>query len=375
MHNINIFLASSLDEFRNERDKLKIYLSGTELDQLFNEDNTKISLIRCEEVSYGYTGIRLQNVLNEKIKESQISVFLIKDDIYEGTLEEFRVAFNCAKNKSKRRGSRHTMFVYFFGSSNEIDRIIQEISKGNIYARKCHDIYEMESIFIVELLKYERELLVKQGERYRYKRNTKDCFLHDDEFENYKEQCEAIFGEYEWHQERQDALRIDVHSKIQQLLRKIGNIRLNNDSLHIIEKLFIYSKIYNWANKTGYKSKEHCELMMEYADLLTQRKQNEDAKNVCKILIPLIEDLFSSESEKRQLSDLYCSIGRYYHEMKELTDALDCYDKAHNIQESLYSSSEPIIQSTIKVINTIKNDLSNSGGEKKNVLANSNMSI
>lgn len=372
---INIFLASSLEDLMVERNELQNYLSGTELDQLFNEDHTKITVIRCEKVSYGYTGTRLQEVHNQKIKDSQISVFLIKDDIHEGTAEEFRVAFNLAQNKSKRRGLKYVMFVYFFGDSKEIDKKIQEMSKGNIYAKKCHNIYEMESIFILELLKYERELLVKQGERYRYKRNPKDYSLHDIEFENYKEQGEAIFGEYEWHQERQKALQIDIQGIIQQILRKTESTRLNNDSLHTIEKLLVYSKIYNWANKTGYKSEEHCERMLEYANLLTQRKQNEDARNVCEILIPLIEDLYSSESKKIQLSDSYCSIGHVYHEMRELTNALDCYEKAYDIQKSLYGFSNPIMQSTITVINTIKNDLSNSGGEKKSILANSNMSI
>lgn len=367
MHTINIFLASSL-MLKKERKELPTFLSGTQLRQLLLEDKTMVNLIRCEDVSKGYKGTRLQDTLNQELEKSQMSVFLIKNGTFNSvTEEEFDVAFNSAKKRANRKGvGRHIMYVYSIGKTKGIDSKIKEKTNGEVYLIECHNIYEVESSFLVELLKYVRDLLVESGERYRYSSNPRKSSLCNPELEKHKTEGDEFYGEYEWHLKKQKSLKINLYRTIDQILLIIGSATPPKSRQQTLETLVLYERIIRWAQHTEYNKEEYSKRMIEYAELLSQNGLNTDAKDVCKALISLVEELFGKEPTKKELSESYYIIGKIYNQMDEWKDALIHYNNAFELQQSLYGENDERTKQTKKDIDIIRNSHSEWGGGKKN---------
>lgn len=88
---INIFLASSIDEFKNERNELQCFINDVAEDFRDRYD-TDIRVQRCEKVDPRYVKGRSQDEFNELIKNSEMCIFLFFTKAGEYTIEEFEVA-------------------------------------------------------------------------------------------------------------------------------------------------------------------------------------------------------------------------------------------------------------------------------------------
>jgi hypothetical protein len=98
MKTIDIFLASSITELSEEREKLYKYLSGKALRGLFRNDNIDIQLVNCEYFEEGYRGTPSQRILDVSLEECPISIFLFKAK----NKEDAKKAVASAQKKRKR---------------------------------------------------------------------------------------------------------------------------------------------------------------------------------------------------------------------------------------------------------------------------------
>lgn len=91
MKEIKIFLASSIDEFKNERNELQCFIDDMAREFRKNYD-IDIEVLRCEKVDPRYVKGRSQDEFNELIKNSEMCIFLFFTKAGEYTVEEFEVA-------------------------------------------------------------------------------------------------------------------------------------------------------------------------------------------------------------------------------------------------------------------------------------------
>lgn len=106
---INIFLASSLVEFKNERSELVLFIN--ELSNLFEKNyNIKIKPIYCESIDPCMEKGRKQDRYNEEIENSEMVFFLFFTRAGEYTIEEFKIAYNHFKNSENHKPK---IYVYF----------------------------------------------------------------------------------------------------------------------------------------------------------------------------------------------------------------------------------------------------------------------
>ena len=91
---INIFLASSIVELKEEREKIRELI--TNLNGRLEKRNIMFRLFDCEQGDYVYEG-NSQAILNERIKRCEYVIFIVGKKLGEKTNEEF----NCALEKYK----------------------------------------------------------------------------------------------------------------------------------------------------------------------------------------------------------------------------------------------------------------------------------
>lgn len=106
---INIFLASSIDEFKNERNELQCFINDVAEDFRDRYD-TDIRVQRCEKVDPRYVKGRSQDEFNELIKNSEICIFLFFTKAGEYTIEEFEVARKAFEASENGKPKIYTYF-------------------------------------------------------------------------------------------------------------------------------------------------------------------------------------------------------------------------------------------------------------------------
>lgn len=87
---IKIFLASSIEEFKNERQELMAFFGS--VNNKLRKSGIYIELEKCEDMSSAVPLKRKQDDYNEYIKNSDYLIMLIGRDVGKYTLEEFDVA-------------------------------------------------------------------------------------------------------------------------------------------------------------------------------------------------------------------------------------------------------------------------------------------
>ena len=111
---IRIFLASSLDEFKEERDKLDPFLNkiARKLRNRYIERGIYIDIepLRCEDVDPKLNAKRKQDEYNELIKGCEICVFLIFTKVGGYTLEEFDTAHGSFVSSGCEKPKIYTFF-------------------------------------------------------------------------------------------------------------------------------------------------------------------------------------------------------------------------------------------------------------------------
>lgn len=109
MKEIKIFLASSIDEFKNERNELQCFIDDVAEDFRDRYD-TDIRVQRCEKVDPRYVKGRSQDEFNELIKNSEMCIFLFFTKAGEYTIEEFEVARKAFETSENGRPKIYTYF-------------------------------------------------------------------------------------------------------------------------------------------------------------------------------------------------------------------------------------------------------------------------
>ncbi|MDO4322162.1 MAG: hypothetical protein Q4C61_06510 [Lachnospiraceae bacterium] len=103
---IKFFLASSIVEFKHEREELGNYIRA--LNDIYVQRGIYFELTICEDLSNAVAKERKQEEYNEKIRESQFFYILLGKEAGEYTIEEFDVALE----KFRESGAPH-IYTYF----------------------------------------------------------------------------------------------------------------------------------------------------------------------------------------------------------------------------------------------------------------------
>ena len=134
---INIFLASSIVEFKDERSELVIFIR--ELSDKFEDlYNVKIKPVYCEDIDPCMELGRKQDRINDAIKNSEMVFFLFFTRCGEYTQEEFKIAYEQFKISEKHKPK---IYVYFknlsegVSAEDSVKEFAKEIDKvyGHYY--------------------------------------------------------------------------------------------------------------------------------------------------------------------------------------------------------------------------------------------------
>lgn len=87
---ITVFLASSITELKEEREKIKSLITDIN-GKLYHRDITFI-VIASEQSNFQFTGLRSQDKLNDELRQCDYCIFLVANSFNPGTKEEFDVA-------------------------------------------------------------------------------------------------------------------------------------------------------------------------------------------------------------------------------------------------------------------------------------------
>lgn len=109
---IKVFIGSSIVEFESERQSVYNFINrlGTRI-----SDYLGIKVFICENADGAMAITRTQDEYNEKVKNSQITLFLVGSRIGDYTLEELNVAYDAYKKNGEPR-------IYVFIKSMEGER-------------------------------------------------------------------------------------------------------------------------------------------------------------------------------------------------------------------------------------------------------------
>lgn len=145
---IRIFLASSIDDTKEERDKLQNKILAV-WNPIFNKFNIELKIFRCEQMTEEWLK-RNQKTIDDEIRNSDVFIVIFKNTVGNYTFHEFEVARDCySKTNGKPR-----IYPYI---SNEliknIDKIpaLQEITRDDNYPETFSVIDTIEiSLFPVK---------------------------------------------------------------------------------------------------------------------------------------------------------------------------------------------------------------------------------
>lgn len=119
---ISIFLASSIEEFKEERNALELFIRNIS-DRFEERYNVKIMPLRCENVDPAVSNGRKQDEYNELIRESEMCFFLFFTKAGDYTQEEFETALKSFREKGKPK-----IYTYF-KNVHEGDRVEDSVKE------------------------------------------------------------------------------------------------------------------------------------------------------------------------------------------------------------------------------------------------------
>ena len=336
---IRIFLASSITELKEERNKLGEYLSGADIQNLFLHDNVVIQLVRCEDIYSGSDGkTDPQELLNRRLRECEMSVFLFKTKAGPRTVQEFEVAKNLQKE------GKHTMYVYCKNipsedRSPELKQIIQRLDEEGPDWDSFESVGDVKAAFIKGLLKYEHGLLVSLGERFEESAGATQFWS---QMERIEKSGEGSLKRYAFHKELESRSQKDVHQAIGELVSQVGTI-MEDSSKTIADKIFrtheVYQKADRWADETDYDQKLYSKLLFDYAGFLYDYGLYDEAAAIYLRQITLAEALYGPSHETTATS--YNNIGCVYKAQGDYAKALEYSGKALSIKERVLGKDHP----------------------------------
>ena len=324
---IKVFLASSITELHDEREKLSTYLAGNDLRNLFRADNIEIQLVRCEDFFSGNNVEDPQEVINRELKSCDISVFLYKTKAGNRTKMEFEVA---------RESKGQEVIVYCVDMPQKerkksLKDLLKRLDNEGPDWRTFSHIGEVEAQLIVALLNFERKLLAQLGERYEDNEQSRQFRTA---LEGTEKGLDDLGGKYDLNEKQHAKLTLEIHRKIEDLMSEIGTV-INDTSLPIASRIYrtieLYKKADLWASKTDYDREKYADLLFDYASFLYDYGIYRDSEAVYLRQIPLAEELYGNQHEDTATS--YNEIGLVYWKQGNYPKALEYYFKALEIRE------------------------------------------
>ena len=329
MQTIKIFLGSSITELHDERVTLGDYLMNS-VRPIFKQDGIEVEVCKCEDIRSGNTGVPPQNKIDRLIRGCDVSVFMFKCKAGDMTIHEFDVTRKLQKRK------RHEIYVYCFtvpeeDKSQELKDFQDRLIKEPFYWYDCKDVTDLESQFVLGLLKFERQLLGKA------KPSIVDA-------ENITEKDgDTLFAEYELneqtHEQKQAPLKEMIHQRIDDLLQQTKTVMANEDetiAARIFKVIELYKKADQWATATDYDKKKYFDLLYEYAQFLNKYGLFKAAKEVLLRQIEFAEEFYGKEHEKT--TKLYNNLSSVYGSQSNFEMALEYDLKALALQEKIHGT-------------------------------------
>ena len=322
MQTIKIFLGSSITELHDERVTLGDYLMNS-VRPIFKQDGIEVEVCKCEDIRSGNTGVPPQNKIDRLIRGCDVSVFMFKCKAGDMTVHEFDVTRKLQKRK------RHEIYVYCFtvpeeDKSKELKDFQDRLIKEPFYWYDCKDVTDLESQFILGLLKYERQLLGL----------TKPSAVEQES--KTEQNGDARFAKYQQNEQAQTQLREEIHKDIEDLLQQTKTVMANEDetiAARIFKVIELYKKADQWAAATAYDKEKCSGLLYDYAGFLNKFGLYHDAEAVYLRQIAIAEELYGKEHEKTAKS--YNNIGLVYKRQSDYGKALEYYFKALAIREKV----------------------------------------
>lgn len=316
---IKIFLGSSITELHDERVILGDYLMNS-VRPIFKQDGIEIEVCKCEDIRSGNTGRPPQNKIDTLLRGCDVSVFMFKCKAGDMTVHEFDVARKLQKRK------RHEIYVYCFNvqeadKSQELKDFQDRLIKEPFYWYDCKDVTDLESQFVLGLLKLERQLLEIKG----ISSLEQETAIEKD--------GDALLAEYKLNEQKQVQLRKKIHQNIDGIPQQIKTVMENGEDA-IAAKIFkvieLFKKADRWAAATDYDKEKYSDLLFSFAGFLYHYGLYRDAKTVFLRQIDIVEELYGKEDKKNAMS--YNNIGLVYYELGDFNKALEYHFKALAIQ-------------------------------------------
>ena len=336
---IRIFLASSITELKDERNQLDQYLSGADIQNMFLHDNVIIQMVRCEDIYSGSDGKTApQEILNQRLRECEISLFLFKTKAGSRTIQEFEVA------KALQKEGKHTMYVYCKNipeedRSAELRQIINRMDDEGPDWYSFDSVGDVKAEFIKGLLQYEHRLLVSLGERFEVAPGSTQFWS---QMERIEKSGEDSLKRYAFHKKHESQSQEDVHQAIGKLMSQVGTI-FEDSSKTIADKIYrtveVYRKADRWASETDYDKEKYNQLLFEFAGFLYDYGLYDEAETVYLRQITLVETLYGTSHEATATS--YNNIGIVYKAQGDYPKALEYYGKALSIIERVLGKDHP----------------------------------
>lgn len=119
MRTIKIFLASSVVEFKEERQELAAFANS--INKKIVKRDIFLEMIMCEDLSNAMAKERKQDEYNEYIRDSDYVLMLFGKTVGKYTIEEFNVAWECYRKRGKPQ-----IFTYFkeFPQGEEVEESV-----------------------------------------------------------------------------------------------------------------------------------------------------------------------------------------------------------------------------------------------------------
>jgi tetratricopeptide (TPR) repeat protein len=325
MHIIKIFLGSSITELHYERVILGDYLMNS-VRPIFKNDGIEVEVLKCEDIRSGNIGTPPQHDIDKLLSECDVSVFLFKGKAGEMTVHEFDVAQKLQKRK------RHEIYVFCFDvpeaeKSTELKDFQKRLIEEKFYWYTCKDIADLESQFILGLLKYERLLLEIKSASTVIQENITE------------KDGDTRFAEYEQNEQKQSQLREKIHQDIDELVQQAKTVMANEDdtiAAKIVKVIELYKKADRWAAATTYDKKKYFYLLSDYAWFLEEYGLYHDAEVIYLRQIGLAEELYGNEHEITSTS--YNNIGGIYWKQSDYDKTIEYLHKALTIRERIFGT-------------------------------------
>ena len=330
MQTIKIFLGSSITELHDERVTLGDYLMNS-VRPIFKQDGIEVEVCKCEDIRSGNTGEKPQDRIDNLLRECDVSVFVFKTRAGNATIHEFDVARELQKSR------RHEIYVFCFDEPEEkkeesLKDFQKRLEKEEFYWYTCKDVTDLESQFVLGLLKFERQLLGK----------VKPSII-DEESTN-ERNADVRFNEYMLDEKKQAQRRKKIHKDIEDLLQQTKTVMANEDetiATRIFKVIELYKKADQWAATTAYDKEKYSHLLFDYAGFLYDYGLYKDAEDVFLRQISIAEELYGKEDEKTATS--YNYIGEVYREQGYYDKAMKYHLKALEIREKVFGANHPDI--------------------------------